>query len=95
MRSRGSHQVPGRAGGVWTAHRPSRRAITRPRNCSRGSANGSGYIVRADVLGSAEEMTLRFDGETFYCDTPTTLHKHDTPEEMVECMRQYGYVSDD
>ena len=23
-------------------------------------------IVRADVLGSSEEMTLRFDGETFY-----------------------------
>ena len=27
-------------------------------------------------------------------DTPTTLHKHDTPEEMVECMRHYGYVRD-
>ena len=51
-------------------------------------------IVRTDVLGSSEEMTLRFDGETFYCDTPTTLHKHDTPEEMVECMRHYGYVRD-
>jgi hypothetical protein len=49
-------------------------------------------VVRADVLGSTEEMTLRFDGETYYCDTPTTLHKHDTAEEMAKCMRQYGYV---
>ncbi|WP_254839458.1 hypothetical protein [Natronomonas marina] len=51
-------------------------------------------VVRTDVLGSPEEMTLRFDGETYYCDTPTTLHKHDTPEEMAECMRHYGYVRD-
>ena len=51
-------------------------------------------VVRTDVLGSSEELTLRFDGETYYCDTPTTLHRHDTPEEMVECMRQYGYVRD-
>lgn len=51
-------------------------------------------VVRADVLGSPEELTLRFDGETYYCDTPTTLHKHETPEEMAECMRHYGYVRD-
>ena len=34
------------------------------------------------------------DPGAVHCDTPTTLHKHDTPEEMVECMRQYGYVRD-
>ena len=51
-------------------------------------------VVRTDVLGSSEELTLRFDGETYYCDTPTTLHRHDTPEAMVECMRQHGYVRD-
>jgi len=51
-------------------------------------------VVRADVLGSEEELTLRFDGETYYCDTPTTLHKHDDAEGMVECMRHYGYVRD-
>ena len=51
-------------------------------------------VVRADVLGSTEELTLRFDGETYYCDTPTTLHKHNTAAEMAECMRHYGYVRD-
>jgi hypothetical protein len=52
-------------------------------------------VVKADVMGSERELTLRYDGETYYCDTPTRLHKHKTAEEMVECMRQYGYVSDD
>jgi len=56
---------------------------------------GERLLVRADVLGSPEELTLRFDGQTYYCDTPTTLHKHDTEAEMVECMRNYGYVNDD
>ena len=50
-------------------------------------------VVEAGEYDS-EELTLRFDGETYYCDTPTTLHKHDTPEGMMECMRHYGYVRD-
>jgi HEPN domain-containing protein len=56
--------------------------------------DGERLVVRADVLGRSQEVTLRFDGETYYCDTPTTLHKHETAEEMAECMRKYGYVDD-
>jgi hypothetical protein len=37
------------------------------------------------------EMTLRHDGETFYCDTPTRLHKHEDPEEMRTCIERMGY----
>jgi hemin uptake protein HemP len=55
---------------------------------------GERLVVQAEVLGGSQEVTLRFDGETYYCDTPTTLHKHDSAEEMAECMRQYGYVDD-
>jgi HEPN domain-containing protein len=55
---------------------------------------GERLVVKADVMGSERELTLRYDGETYYCDTPTRLHKHETAEEMVECMREYGYVSD-
>jgi hypothetical protein len=36
-------------------------------------------------------MTLRHDGETFYCDTPTRLHKHEDPEEMRTCIEKMGY----
>jgi hypothetical protein len=56
---------------------------------------GERLVVRAEVLGTAEEMTLRFDGETYYCDTPTTLHKHTDEAEMETCMQNFGYVRDD
>lgn len=56
--------------------------------------DGERLVVRADVLGTPEELTLRYDGEFYYCDSPTTLHKHETEAEMVECMRTYGYVND-
>ena len=56
--------------------------------------DGQRLVVRTEVLGSEEELTLRYDGETYYCDSPTTLHKHDDREEMMRCMAHYGYVAD-
>jgi hemin uptake protein HemP len=38
--------------------------------------DGERITVRTEFLGGDHEVTLRFDGETYYCDTPTTLHKH-------------------
>ncbi|MEF8785367.1 MAG: hypothetical protein V5A45_05490 [Haloarculaceae archaeon] len=52
---------------------------------------GQRVIVRTEFLGSEHEVTLRHDGETYYCDTPTRLHKHDSAEEMRECLEQQGY----
>jgi len=46
------------------------------------------------MLGTEHEVTLRHDGETFYCDTPTTLHKHDSEDEMRQCIHEQGYASD-
>ncbi|MEF8808141.1 hypothetical protein [Natronomonas sp.] len=57
--------------------------------------DGQRLVVQTEVLGNSEEMTLRYDGETYYCDTPTRLHKHDTAEEMRQCMEHYGYVMRD
>ena len=56
--------------------------------------DGQRVIVETEMLGSTHDVTLRFDGETYYCDTPTTLHKHDDEEEMRECIRQFGYSSE-
>lgn len=56
--------------------------------------DGDRLVVQTEVLGSPEELTLRYDGTTYYCDTPTTLHKHGTEDEMEQCMRHYGYVKD-
>lgn len=55
---------------------------------------GERLVVRTEVLGSEEELTLRYDGETYYCDSPTTLHTHDDRDGMRSCMEHYGYVRD-
>ncbi|MFB6150832.1 MAG: hypothetical protein ABEJ40_03410 [Haloarculaceae archaeon] len=48
-------------------------------------------VVRTEFLGSEHDVTLRWDGETFYCDTPTRLHKHDDETEMLTCIENQGY----
>jgi len=48
-------------------------------------------VVRTEFLGSDHEVTLRWDGETYYCDTPTRLHKHDDAAEMRTCLENQGY----
>lgn len=53
---------------------------------------GRRVVVRTEVVGSTHEVTLRHDGETYYCDTPTRLHKHESAAAMRECLRTNGYV---
>ena len=53
---------------------------------------GERVVVRTEFLGDTREVTLRFDGETFYCDTPTRLHKHDDEAEMRTCIKKQGYA---
>lgn len=54
---------------------------------------GNRVVVRTELLGSDHDVTLRFDGEHYYCDTPTTLHKHDNEADMRECIEKHGYCS--
>ena len=56
---------------------------------------GRRVVVSTEVLGSEHEVTLRHDGSQYYCDTPTTLHTHDSEDEMLECIHKHGYASDD
>ena len=55
--------------------------------------SGRRIVVQTEFLGSDHEVTLRHDGETYYCDTPTRLHKHDSTEEMRKCIENQGYGS--
>lgn len=52
---------------------------------------GTRVVIERDLLGSVHEVTLRFDGEVYYCDTPTTLHKHPDEEGMRACIDKMGY----
>jgi len=56
---------------------------------------GRRVLVSVEMLGSETEVALRYDGETFYCDTPTRLHKHTDEAEMRTCIRRMGYAKDD
>jgi len=53
--------------------------------------DGRRIVVRTEFLGSEHEVTLRREGETYYCDTPTRLHKHESAAEMRECLANQGY----
>lgn len=55
--------------------------------------SGRRVVVHTAFLGSTHEVTLRYDG-TWYCDTPTRLHRHDSREEMRACLERQGYGAD-
>ena len=57
--------------------------------------DGRRIVVRTETLGTETDVTLRWDGEIFYCDTPTQLHKHDDEAEMRECIENQGYCRTD
>ena len=54
---------------------------------------GDRVVIERELLGGVHEVTLRFDGQIYYCDTPTTLHRHETPEGMRSCLDKQRYGS--
>ncbi|MFQ3476259.1 hypothetical protein HKK80_08355 [Halonotius sp. F2-221B] len=54
---------------------------------------GQRLRVTVELLGSAHEITLRYDGETYYCETPTRLHKHSDEAAMRGCIEELGYAA--
>lgn len=57
--------------------------------------SGRRVVVETEVFGAEYDLTLRHDGETYYCDTPTRLHKHDDVGEMRGCIENMGYGRSD
>lgn len=56
---------------------------------------GRRVVVTTEMFGESRDVTLRHDGETFYCDTPTRLHKHTDESEMLTCIQNMGYGKGD
>jgi len=54
--------------------------------------SGQRVVVNTEFLGSEHTVTLRRDGGTYYCDTPTRLHTHDSAAKMRECIENQGYA---
>jgi hypothetical protein len=53
---------------------------------------GRRVVVTTTMFDEEYEVTLRHDGSTYYCDTPTRLHRHESEAEMRTCIRKNGYV---
>lgn len=56
---------------------------------------GNRVLIRTDIAGSTHEVVMRFDGTTYYCDTPTRLHRHETEDGMRACLEDQGYSRSD
>lgn len=56
--------------------------------------NGRRIILTTTMLGAEHEVSLRYDGSVYYCDTPTRLHRHESEREMRTCVRKMGYADD-
>ena len=55
--------------------------------------DGRRILVAVEVAGGSPEVVLRYDGETYHCDTPTNLHRHADESEMRGCLDQMGYAA--
>ena len=55
---------------------------------------GRRVFLDVQMGGSAHEVVLRYDGETYHCDTPTSLHRHSEEAEMRACLDRMGYAAE-
>jgi len=55
--------------------------------------NGQRLQVSVELLDQQHRITLRYDGETYYCETPTRLHKHSDEAAMRVCIKKRGYAA--
>ena len=56
---------------------------------------GRRILIGVEVAGDTHEVVLRYDGETYHCDTPTNLHRHAEEDEMRSCLARMGYAAED
>jgi len=56
--------------------------------------DGRRVVLTVERFGTEHDITLRHDGQRYYCDTPTTLHRHDTRDGMRRCIVKQGYIAD-
>ncbi len=56
---------------------------------------GRRVLISVAIAGDVHEVALRYDGETYLCDTPTRLHRHVEESEMRDCIERMGYGADE
>ncbi len=56
---------------------------------------GRRVLIGVEMAGDIHDVVLRYDGETYHCDTPTSLHRHTEESEMRACLDRMGYAAED
>ncbi len=56
--------------------------------------DGRRVVITTERFGTEHEVTLRHDGQQYYCDTPVTLHRHETRDGMRRCITEQGYIQE-
>ncbi|QLG50065.1 hypothetical protein [Natrinema halophilum] len=56
--------------------------------------DGRRVVITTTAVETDYEVTLRYDGSVYYCDTPTRLHRHESERAMRACIRKMGYGSE-
>lgn len=52
--------------------------------------NGGGRVlIELSLLGKSARVVIRRHEGTYYCDTPIMLMRHETEEELRECLERY------
>lgn len=54
--------------------------------------SGRRVLIDVEIAGAEKQVVLRRRGDVYYCDTPTTLHTHETESGIRGCLEGQGYV---
>lgn len=55
--------------------------------------SGRRVLIEVEIAGVTREVALRHRNGIYYCDTPTTLHTHETRDGIRECLERQGYAA--
>ena len=51
--------------------------------------DGGRVIIEQSILATSVRLVIRYQDGTYYCDTPMKLMKHETEEELRDCLERY------
>ncbi|MDL5362870.1 hypothetical protein [Halalkalicoccus sp. NIPERK01] len=56
--------------------------------------SGRRVLIEVEIAGTTRQVALRHRNGVYYCDTPTTLHTHETRAGIKECLENQGYAAE-
>lgn len=57
--------------------------------------NGGRVVIEVSLFGKSTDVVIRYHDGIYYCDTPVTLMKHDSPEQLRDCLSRFRLTRHD